>query len=206
MFIEVFLVGHYPPCDVVEQNCLACCPSGSDGERFLSGDVQPVCDTGYDTKSGYGSCDGDKWHTVHTVEIVLFGFTITILSVFMVEIHVEMIALGPAIFFRQVFYLLDYVIIVVSTTLELLFFFDQDQVGLSSLSGLIIFARVWRFIRIGHAIVEVTTELTHRAYEDLLTYAETLEADLKKANLPLPSPPASLHRKQSHGEDETAQR
>jgi hypothetical protein len=42
------------------------------------------------------------------------------------------------------------------------------------------------------------------AYEDLLTYAETLEADLKKRNLPLSSPPTSLHRKQLHGEDETA--
>jgi hypothetical protein len=205
LFIEIFLVGHYPPCDIVERDCLACCPSGSDGERFLSGEVQPICKTGYDAEFGIGSCDGDKWHTVHTVENVLFGFTITILSVFVVEIHAEMIALGPAIFFRQVFYLLDYVIIVVSTTLELLFFFYQDELALSSISGLIIFARVWRFIRIGHAIVEVTTEFTHRAYEDLLTYAETLEADLKKHNLPLPTTPKSLHRKQLHGEDETAE-
>lgn len=204
LFIEIFLVGQFPPCNVVERDCLACCPSSSDAARFLSGgDEEGICETGFSTETtGYGSCDDNKYHTVHVVEKVLFGFTISILLTFTVEVNAEMLALGPIVFFRQIFYLFDYVIIVVSTTMELVFFFLNDELALSGASGFIIFVRIWRFIRIGHGIVEVTTEYTHGSYEDLLTYAETLEADLKKRNLPLPAPPKSLHREESHGEPE----
>lgn len=198
LFIETFLIGHYPPCKIIERDCLACCPTA--GERFLAGTTEPICESGYDNTIGYGSCDENKWHTVHTIEMVLFGLTITILMTFFVEIHLEMIALGPSIFFRQIFYLLDYIIIVVSTTLELLFFFDHEELGLSSISGLIIFARIWRFVRIGHGIIEVTTELTHERYEDLLEYSEKLEEEMKKNNLQLPQAPKSLHRKSSEEE------
>mmetsp|Transcript_16791 Transcript_16791/g.40932 ORF Transcript_16791/g.40932 Transcript_16791/m.40932 type:complete len:292 (+) Transcript_16791:90-965(+) len=203
LFIETFLIGHYPPCKIIERDCLSCCPTSAAaaGGRFLAeSTTASVCESGYDTTTGYGSCDEHKWHTVHSIEMVLFGLTITILLTFFIEIHLEMIALGPSVFFRQIFYLFDYIIIVVSTTLELLFFFDHEQLGLSSISGLIVFARIWRFVRIGHGIIEVTTELTHARYEDLMEYAEKLEEEMKKNNLPLPKPPKSLHRKPSEEE------
>lgn len=112
----------------------------------------------------------------------------------------EMAALGPSAFFRQVWYSLDYIIITVSMTVELLFHFDGGDIGLSSLAGMIVFGRIWRFVRIGHGIVEVTTEYTHQRYGDLLEYAEKLEAEMKKNELPIPKPPKSLHRKSSHEE------
>jgi hypothetical protein len=89
---------------------------------------------------------------------------------------------------------LDYVIIVVSITLELLFKFDEN-LGLSTISGLIVLARIWRFVRIGHAIVEISTELTHKAYEELLAYTETLEAKLKMNHHTLPKCPTSVETK-----------
>jgi len=198
LFIETFLVGHYPACEIIERDCLSCCPTSVDNaNRFLSGDAdEPICESGYDTTVGYGSCDESKWHTVHTIEIVLFFLTITILFTFLLEINLEVVALGPNVFFRQVWYSLDYIIITVSTTLELLFYLDNEDLGLSTISGLIIFARIWRFVRIGHGIIEVTTELTHKRYEDLLEYAEKLEAEMKKNELPLPKPPKSLREEE----------
>ncbi|CAJ1931293.1 unnamed protein product [Cylindrotheca closterium] len=204
LFIETFLTGHYPPCNIIERDCLACCPLAAEGaERFLASS-EPVCESGYETTVGYGSCDGNKWHTVHSVEIALFAMTIAILSTFFVEIHLELIALGPSVFCRQVFYLFDYIIIVVSLTLELLFHFDHEDLGLSSLGGLIIFARVWRFVRIGHGIIEVTTELTHKRYKALMDYAEELEEKMKENNLDLPEAPKSFHRKESEETDQGA--
>jgi len=203
LFVETFLVGHYPPCKIIERDCLACCPvtNADVGGRLLAESSEPICASGFDTTTtGYGSCDDGKWHTVHVIEMFLFGFTITILGTFFVEVHLEMIALGPCTFFRQVFYVLDYIIILVSLVLELLFFFDHEELGLSSISGLIIFARIWRFVRIGHGIIEVTSEVTHRKYEDLLDYAEHLETELRKNDIPLPQPPKSLHRIESQNE------
>lgn len=153
-----------------------------------------MCESGYDTTVGYGTCDEHKWNTVHTIELVLFAMTITILSTFFIEIHLEMIAIGPSVFFRQMFYLFDYIIILVSLALELLFHFDTGDLGLTSLSGLIIFARIWRFVRIGHGIIEVTTEITHSKYDALTEYAEKLEAELKQNNLPLPEAPKLFKR------------
>eukprot|EP00980_Cylindrotheca_fusiformis_P010387 scaffold2308_cov103-Cylindrotheca_fusiformis.AAC.6 len=174
--------------------------NGTD-ERFLSGggSDEPICEAGYTNESGYGSCNEDKWHGVHVAEQVLFAFTITILITFTIEINVEMIALGPSVFFRQLFYLFDYIIIVVSTTMELVFFLQKNELALSGATGFIIFVRLWRFIRIGHGIVEVTSEYTHQSYEDLQNYAETLETELRKHSIPLPDPPKSLHRQQSSG-------
>lgn len=197
LFVEIFLASHYPPCDIIERDCISCCSAASseiDERRFLSvtdHHSEAICDQDM-TISGYGSCDEHKWHTVHTIESVLFWCTITILVTFLVEINLEMVALGPNVFFRQFFYLVDYIIIVVSTTLELLFYFDSEELGLSTISGLIIFARIWRFVRVGHAIVEVTTELTHQSYEEAVKYVEELEAKLENNKLLLPDCPESL--------------
>ena len=30
LFVEIFLVGHYPPCNIIERDCISCCPSLQD--------------------------------------------------------------------------------------------------------------------------------------------------------------------------------
>jgi hypothetical protein len=95
LFIEIFLIGHYPPCKIIERDCIACCPSQNYEGRFLEGSSHGdglICENGFDTTSGHGMCDEGKWHTVHIVEDILFWFTITILAIFLFEIHAELVS------------------------------------------------------------------------------------------------------------------
>jgi hypothetical protein len=208
LFVEIFLLASYPPCNIIERDCIPCCEAeGNDHFRVLvteesdpeydeHGDNHAICEAGYEPDQGEAACDSHKWQRVHTAETVLFSLTITILSVFLVELHLEMIALGPTVFFRQFFYTLDYIIVAVSITLELFFRFSDEE-AVQSLVGLLVFFRVWRFVRIGHGIIEITSELTHHPYQELLQYAESLEATMHEHDLPLPDASKTIQRGQS---------
>ena len=111
--------------------------------------------------------------------------TIAILSVFMIELDVKMIALRPAIFFRQFFFLLDCIVTSVSFALEILFHSSSDD-SIQSLVGLLVFVRIWRFVRIGHGIVEITNEVAHQDHEKLASYTVQLEELLQQHNIALP--------------------
>jgi hypothetical protein len=130
-------------------------------------------------------CDEHKWESVHTVEEVLFSFTMIILFTFFIELNIAMAALGPGVFFRQLFYLLDYFIVATSIALELTFYSLSDD-AVQSLVGLLVIGRIWRFVRIGHGLIEVTAELAHRKFEVLLNYAEELENILRQHELDVP--------------------
>lgn len=185
LFTETFLLAAYPHCNIVLRDCISCCPAdgqpddggGHDAARWLSGGgEEEVCDTGYDP-SGEPACDGEKWHGVHTIEEVLFYCTVTILFIFFVENVVEIVALGPGIFFRQLWFVFDFSIVTVSLSLELAFHFQNDDY-LYTVVGFLIFFRLWRFIRIGHGLIEATAELTHEQYEGLIEYARHCEEQL----------------------------
>ena len=118
-------------------------------------------------------CDEHRHSGVHTVEEVLFYLTILILSIFMIELNCAMLALSPSIFFRQFFFALDYFIITVSLVMEITFHVLSDDLY-QSLSGLLVIFRIWRFVRIGHGIVELTNEAAHREYDKLVVYTKEL--------------------------------
>jgi hypothetical protein len=103
----------------------------------------------------------------------------------MIELNITMLALKPLIFFRQLFYLLDYIIVAVSLALELTFHFLSEDV-VASFVGILVIARIWRFIRIGHGLIEVATEISHTKYQSLLSYAEELEDLLHGHNIDIP--------------------
>jgi hypothetical protein len=46
--------------------------------------------------------------------------------------------------------------------------------------------RIWRFVRIGHGIIEITNEVVHKDHEKLLLYTEELEELLQQHNIALP--------------------
>lgn len=98
-----------------------------------------------DISSGYPACDHHKFSTVHLVENILFFGTITILSLFLLENLIECIAMGPLVFFKQIFLALDFFIVFVSLTLELWFHYHNE--ALQSVVGVLILIRVWRFVR-----------------------------------------------------------
>lgn len=203
LFLELFLMTQYPMCTIIERDCISCCPADASHndtnhgiERFLAGDGDHhdgVCDSGLEPDYETGGCDSHKWGAIHNAEKALFAITIAILSTFFVELNMEMIALRPAIFFRQFFYALDYTIVTVSLVLELtLHFLHEDS--LAALFGLFIFARIWRFIRIGHGLVEVTSEYTHQKYDKLLEYTAALEEAAKQCEVQLPKCPHSVRK------------
>lgn len=97
-----------------------------------------------------------------------------------------MVALTPCIFFRQAFYAVDFFVISTSLILELVFHFHTGQ-DADELVGFAVVFRLWRFVRIGHGIVEVTAELGHQQYKDLLEFAGACEETILANNLLLPT-------------------
>lgn len=214
LFTELFLQATYPLCDVIERDAISCCPADSVVEawnatgfsngtdttsdhgaaehlrRFLSGGGDDeshhnLCDyPGIESNIHDATCDPHKWQVVHNVEKVLFIFTVTILSIFMAELTTMVVVLGKA-FFRQFFYVLDFFIVLTSLVLELTFHFVHKDL-LATAIGLIIFARLWRFVRIGHGLIEVTAEYAHQDKEALMDYAEILEGLLLDNGMDLP--------------------
>lgn len=202
LFIELFLQAYYPLCHIVERDAISCCPvdtmnatmtttSHETNEehflRFLAEDDvhHNLCEYPSVESHDYeATCDPHRHENVHHVEKVLFILTIIILSTFVLELTIVMLILQKA-FFRQFFYVLDLFIVATSLGLEILFHFLHEEL-LVTLSGLLIFGRVWRFVRIGHGLVEVTAEYGHRDKEALMEYAETLEQILQENELALP--------------------
>ncbi|KAG7363707.1 ion transport protein [Nitzschia inconspicua] len=194
LFAELFLLALYPQCDLVERDCIACCPNElnnndvTEDERWLATESSPrttsspesqnqsdSCDVGYIDSLGEPSCDDHKWEGVHQAGDTFFGMTVAILSLFLVENIVELLALTPAVFFRHVWYLSDFVIVFTSLALELVFHWTSQQQTQETLGGSLVFFRLWRFLRITHGLVEVTSEWTHQQYNDLIEYAREME-------------------------------
>jgi len=197
IFVEMFLMIEFPTCRLVRRDCIACCGAeeGYEDEehrwlRWLASadaghgdDHHSICPSAY-APSGVPECDSHKYETVHYVENILFYITVLILAVFLVENIVEMLALGPKVFFKQIFLAADFFVVLISLVLEVVFKLMKSQ--FAELVGILVIFRVWRFIRIGHGIIEVTSELTHEYYDPLLCYARKCEEKLKDANVELP--------------------
>ena len=198
LFTEVTLMSLYPFCDIITRDAISCAPvdGGDPVERLLAGGdgkdyavCYPDTDGAFAPQRDYPvGCDPHKWHTIHTVEDVLFVFTIIILSCFFVELNVLMAVLKPQVFFRQVFYALDYLIIGVSIALELFFKLAQEDLT-SSLVGLLVIFRSWRYVRISHGIMQVTAEMADHKFNRLLNYTEHLEDLLRAQELEIPEDP-----------------
>lgn len=213
IFVEIFLLATYPPCRVIQRDAINCVPAiflddddnnnnsnntDNNNNQFrhlaaASADndtsynticQEPGWEPAYDTETG---CDSHKWERVHYAEEFLFGITVFILSVFFLEVLVTMIALTPRVFFRQFFYLMDFVVVPVSLGLELTFHYLND-LSLQSVVGLLVVTRIWRFVRIGHGIVEVTHKLAEREHHRLLVYTEELESYMRQNGLDIPNP------------------
>jgi hypothetical protein len=196
LFVEVTLLAMYPTCDIIVRDAISCGPAEDgynsttiDG-RFLAKaeDICPSNDDDYYLVPQFdypAGCDSHKWKVVHQVEEGLFVMTMIILSCFFVELNVLMVVLQPAVFFRQLFYLMDYVIIGVSLALELFFFLMHEHLS-TTLVGMLVVFRSWRYVRISHGIMEVTAELAEQKFGRLLNYTEHLEKILREQGTPLP--------------------
>mmetsp|Transcript_15411 Transcript_15411/g.31605 ORF Transcript_15411/g.31605 Transcript_15411/m.31605 type:complete len:280 (+) Transcript_15411:201-1040(+) len=191
IFAELFLMSEYPSCRLVERDCQACCPKSHDddahgNERWLEGGdyhSEEICESGYES-TGSAACDSHKYETVHIIEACFFYCTVTILVIFLIENIIEMIVLGPMNYFRQVFLVFDLFVVVVSLTLELVL--HQLKKNYAEVISILVLFRLWRFVRIGHGIVEVASEVAHKQYDPLLEYVRECEKKLDANNITKP--------------------
>lgn len=204
LFGELLILSYYPHCSIIVRDAISCCATEPTNatERFLEAATnhteeeephESFCEfpSVADTMFAAG-CNEHEYPGVHKTELAFFYITVLILSIFMVELTISMIALTPGVFFRQFFFALDYVIITISLVLEITFHVLGDDLY-QSLSGLLVIIRIWRFVRIGHGIVELTNEAAHSEYNHLLTYTKELRALLSEKSIPLPDHPEMDH-------------
>jgi len=127
---------------------------------------------------------------VHTAEKALAWTSVTILSIFTLEQFVKLAVFGPR-YFLKVWHAIDAFVIITSLILEILLRGPSREVA-----SLLIIFRLWRLVRIMHALAEEITieheessKHHHKLEEKMQQRIHELERQL---HLP-PSPPMTLH-------------
>lgn len=126
LFVAVFIDAHWPPCFSLEAN--AVCTNGTGIE------VPVTC--------------LDIPGAVKSVSAIVYVLSISILSIFELELIVLALTMGPVHFARSLAYWFDFSIVTVSIVLEIMLHETED----GALAGGLIFARIWRLIRISHGL------------------------------------------------------
>mmetsp|Transcript_90393 Transcript_90393/g.260438 ORF Transcript_90393/g.260438 Transcript_90393/m.260438 type:complete len:329 (-) Transcript_90393:170-1156(-) len=186
VIVELFLEAHYPHCQFIQRDAVSCCPIGVSADnvkaqifRRLSGHGHhDGCASGLEPRDSWlAGCDPHKYDTVHMIHDVCFWITICVLSTFFVELLGLMAALRMR-FFKNSWYVLDLVIVVVTLSiewgdrLEFTHAFDTAKV--------LILARCWRFVRIGHGLIAETHEQVEREIHHSKKHCQELVEKLHK--------------------------
>ncbi|KAI9029208.1 hypothetical protein DFJ74DRAFT_754746 [Hyaloraphidium curvatum] len=112
---------------------------------------------------------------VETALNVLFWASISILVTFCIELCLKLVVFGPMHFIKHPFELFDFIVVVVSLTLDLVFHSREDGVAIEVL----IVLRLWRLVRVFDGVageVKENGELQAHRFERTI---EKLEAELK---------------------------
>ena len=223
LFIELGMDAFFPSCHTITRDAISCCPLSSDASalaashgddhagvtthstesdhhflmRLLSSSEHGVCESGVDSDYPAG-CDDHKYPGVHITHTVLFSFTVAILCIFEVELFTMMYLIGLKAFMSNLFYMLDLFVVSVSLALELTFKFLHNDIA-SELIGILIFFRLWRFVRIGHGFFASSHELAEEKMEEVEEYVEELEKMVKDLGGKLPEH-SPIHHK-GHEDD-----
>ena len=211
LFTELAIDVFFPYCMYVVRDAISCCPAdsssnkvdglvddgGSDVHRLLAADnghdnvcIYPLIETTYQA-----GCDDHKWHGVHVAHEVLFWMTIVILITFEFELLLMLYLLGKK-FWSSCFYVVDFFIVSISLILELLFHW-ANMYEYEVLPGVLIFFRLWRFVRIGHGLVASTYEIEEHRHMQAELYIDEIEGLLKKTGCTnLPERPEHLKKEE----------
>ena len=198
----IALDAFFPPCHFTIRDAISCCPAHEDNglnaenniRRILgseSTDQHDVCTYPLIATDYQAGCDEHKYQRVHVTHNVLFWITIAILFTFEVEFSLLIYLLGPTKFFHQVMYMVDLIIVSTSLALELTFHLRSNN-DVDILPGILIIFRLWRFVRIGHGLVESTYEMHLSKMHLALDYIDLLEEILKGCGGELPERPKQL--------------
>jgi len=185
--VELFLEAHFPVCHFVVRDAVNCCPMGGPAivARRLGGDGghHDICAAGFAPFEGTApGCEDHKWETVHIIHECCFFITVAVLSTFLVELLMLMyIELGH--FWQTPLYVLDLVIVVGTLSLE--YFHRSDLAHEFDPVKILILARCWRFIRVGHGLVVETHEHGEKEANHLKMKCKELTGKLQRLHVKL---------------------
>jgi len=160
---ELVLEAHKPQCHVIEDQCLCEC-----ADHYA-----PMCPDGHVVEP---HCHHHpQW--VDDLHKSLLSISIGILSIFELELF-AIFAVVRSLFFHNFWYMLDLLIVTTSLVIEVLIFkhilvYEESEIGL------LVFIRLWRFVRIGHGIYVDTHEFEHAKAEHLEAKIKELEIELQ---------------------------
>ena len=140
---ELFLDAQFPQCAYIQHHSYVCGAPAA-GPAVAQADARVCCNTAPTP--------------VRSAYLLLFCVTIAILSAFMLELLGLLYALR-SIFFKNLLYVVDSVTIGTSLALESSLKAYQYQPTMGNLFAVV---RLWRFIRIGHAILSTTKRVSTR--------------------------------------------
>mmetsp|Transcript_32166 Transcript_32166/g.91260 ORF Transcript_32166/g.91260 Transcript_32166/m.91260 type:complete len:318 (+) Transcript_32166:346-1299(+) len=89
--------------------------------------------------------------TLHHVEMILAIISCVILSTFLLENILMLVALGFN-YFRHIFFVLDFVVVSISLGLELWAIITTQLNDVEAYLGILIIGRMWRFFRVAHGL------------------------------------------------------
>eukprot|EP01132_Coremiostelium_polycephalum_P006825 gene6825-8464_t len=116
-------------------------------------------------------------HAVEKAEHTLHIITLVILGIFELEVLLLLIAFGRD-FFKHPLYILDAVIVTVSIVVDTVF--KRDTAG-----ELIVIFRLWRLVRIGHAIAVSVESHDKKKYKKLKKDYKVLQSERDQLRLEL---------------------
>jgi len=157
LVVELVLDSEFPACSKIKE--AAFCIDKQTQGGLLANEIEVVCHK--------------HPESVETAHKILFGLSISILLVFEAELFATFALLG-FVFFRQIMYVIDFAVVTLSLIFEIVFANTAEEGA-----GLLVFVRVWRFIRIGHGIF-VDTE----TFEE--TKIQKLEKEIKRLKEMIP--------------------
>lgn len=181
VFTELFLEAHYPECQLITRDAVSCCaaclPLEGDRERRLGSRLgihaaHGICADGLEPRGQWSAgCDAHKWPVVHALHTTCRLVTFIVLGIFLAELLVLFAALRQG-FLRKRLNVLDLVIVVGTLGLET--FHQSSLAYMCDPSHLMILARCWRFLRVGHGLVVETRERDEKEIEEMRTHCQEM--------------------------------
>jgi len=157
MVVDLVLAAFYPPCTIIVQSCS--CTAKNESTTSPQHLLASATGGGSDADPN-GICTRDCHEPPQSVSDAMIALTIcsiVILLLFLLELLVHLVVIGAKRFFVQLFVTIDLVIVIVSIGLELYLLVseithnhEEDAALQATTVPLIIFARSWRLLRIGH--------------------------------------------------------
>ena len=190
LMLEMFIAAEFPDCNIVKRNAISCCPAEENGRRWrwLAGDgshADEICPEPLIESPEYpAGCDDHKYSWLHPLHVACFAITISVLSLFFIELMLMVFCLG-LVFFQHFFYVADLFIVTVSLVLEISFYVVHEDI-LATLTAFLVLMRVWRFVRIGHSVVEATVEMSAKRFDKVVELNEQLTQILLENDIDVP--------------------